>query len=156
MQLKRYSFIFIKFLFMQILTKKICGIILLTIPSIIYGGYFLLTVLSGQEAELELTAFQQSMFRAGHAHAGVLVILSLVAQVLTDHANLSKGWEWMVRISFPLAAIAVSGGFFAAAIGHQLTQPNGMIVILYAGMVMLAVGLVTLGIGLIRANDNRV
>ena len=135
---------------MQILTKKICGIILLTIPSIIYGGYFLLMVLSGQEAELELTAFQQSMFRAGHAHAGVLVILSLVAQVLTDHANLNKGWEWLVRISFPLAAIAVSGGFFAAAIGDQLTQPNGMIVILYAGMVLLAVGLVTLGIGLIR------
>ena len=39
---------------------------------------------------------------------------------------------------------------FAAAIGHQLTQPNGMIVIVYAGMVLLAVGLVTLGIGLIR------
>ena len=135
---------------MQILTKKICGIILLTIPSIIYGGYFLLMVLSGQEAELELTPFQQSMFRAGHAHAGVLVILSLVAQVLTDHANLCKGWEWLVRISFPLSAIAVSGGFFAAAIGDQLTRPNGMIVILYAGMVLLAVGLVTLGIGLIR------
>ena len=108
---------------MQILTKKICGIILLTIPSIIYGGYFLLMVLSGQEAELELTSFQQSMFRAGHAHAGVLVILSLVAQVLTDHANLSKGWEWLVRISFPLLPVknkTYTAGEFSLSNGRTL------------------------------------
>ena len=65
-------------------TKKTSGIIILTVPTIVYGGYFLLTILSGQHGELGLTDFQKSMFRAGHAHAGVLVILALVAQLFVD------------------------------------------------------------------------
>jgi len=41
-------------------TKKTSGFILLTVPSIIYGGYFLLTILSGQQEYLALTHFQKS------------------------------------------------------------------------------------------------
>jgi hypothetical protein len=55
---------------MTSLTKLFCGIILLTVPTIQYGGYFLLTILSGK-SNLPLTDFQKSMFRAGHVHAGV-------------------------------------------------------------------------------------
>jgi hypothetical protein len=47
-------------------TKKTSGFILLTVPSIIYGGYFLHTILSGQQEYLALTNFQKSMFRAGN------------------------------------------------------------------------------------------
>ena len=56
-------------------SKVLCGIILLTIPTIQFGGYFLLSVLSGTAGELSLTPFQEAMFRAGHGHAGVLIIL---------------------------------------------------------------------------------
>jgi hypothetical protein len=52
-------------------TRITSGYILLSVPTIIYGGYFLLSVMSGQHQELALTEFQKSMFRAGHAHAGV-------------------------------------------------------------------------------------
>ena len=100
--------------------KKISGYILLSVPTIIYGGYFLLTVLSGQQEHLQLTDFQKSMFRAGHAHAGVLVILALVVQLFADHVSLSNGWKWIVRLSFPISAIAISFGFFAAAVGNEL------------------------------------
>ncbi len=79
------------------------------------------------------------MFRAGHAHAGVLVIFSLIAEILTDQASLVSGAGWLVRVGFPLAAILVSGGFFAAASGKGLTRPNGMIVILYVGIGLLIV-----------------
>lgn len=130
--------------------RKISGYILLTVPTIIYGGYFLLTVLSGQQEHLQLTDFQKSMFRAGHAHAGVLVILALVAQLLADHASLSNRWKWVARLAFPISAIAISLGFFAAAIGRQITEPTGPIFILYVGMAILTFGLLTLGIGLIR------
>ena len=58
-------------------SKLMCGIILLTVPTIEYGGYFLLSILSGKQ-KIALTDFQKSMFRAGHAHAGVLVILALL------------------------------------------------------------------------------
>lgn len=131
-------------------TKKTTGFIILTAPTIVYGGYFLLTVLSGQHNELALTDFQKSMFRAGHAHAGVLVILSLVAQLLVDQTTLNNTLKWLVRITMPLAAILISGGFFAAAAGPGLTQPNNLIAILYAGIVVFVTGLITLGLGLLR------
>lgn len=130
--------------------RIICGIILLTVPTIIYGGYFLLTILSGRQ-KLLLTDFQKSMFRAGHAHAGVLVILSLIAEVLADYAGLTPVREHIVRIGFPLAAILVSGGFFASAAGRDITKPNRWIGILYSGIVILVTGLIVLGIGLIAA-----
>jgi hypothetical protein len=131
-------------------TKTMSGIILLTVPTIAYGGYFLLGVLSGQYDELGLTSFQQAMFRAGHAHAGVLIILSLLAQLFADHSNLSTQWKWTVRLSFPASSILISGGFFAAAGTAGSTSPNAMIAILYLGIAVLIIGLVTLGIGLLR------
>jgi hypothetical protein len=131
--------------------RKMSGIILCTVPTILYGGYFLLTILSGHEEELGLTDFQKAMFRAGHAHAGVLVILSLVVQHFTDFASLNNTWKWISRISFPLSAIVISMGFFFSAIGENLTKPNGLLFILYIGIVILTIGLLTLGIGLIRS-----
>lgn len=137
---------------MKHITKVSCGIVLLTIPSIEFGGYFLLNIISGKEAEMSLTPFQEAMFRAGHAHAGVLVILALVALILSDHARLSDAGQWLVRIGFPLSAILISGGFFAAAIGDQLTEPNGLIFILFLGVALLGIVLILLGIGLLRSN----
>jgi len=132
-------------------TKITCGIILLTVPTIMYGGYFLLSILSGRQ-KLTLTDFQKSMFRAGHAHAGVLVILAVLAEILTDYAGLIPLWEYIVRVGFPLAAILVSGGFFASASGRNITKPNRMIILLYLGILTLATSLIVLGIGLIKNN----
>ena len=139
---------------MSKLTKIFCGVIILTIPTIQYGGYFLLQNLSGNYDQLNLTEFQESMFRAGHAHAGVLVILSLIAQALIDHSSLNKSFEWLARIGFPLAAILVSGGFFSSAIGSSVSEPNNLIVILYAGIIVLFFSLLILGVGLLKAAKN--
>lgn len=131
-------------------SKLTTAYILWSVPSIIYGGYFLLTVMSGQQDHFALTDFQKSMFRAGHAHAGVLVLLALQIQTLVDATKLSIFWQWTTRISFPVAAILISSGFFAAAIGQGITKPSQGILILYVGIVSLLVGLITLGIGLAR------
>jgi hypothetical protein len=133
---------------MSSLSKLLCGLILLTVPSIQYGGYYLLALLAGQTGQ-ELTDYQRSMFRAGHAHAGVLVIPALVGQLLLDAARLPS---WLTRLGFPLAAILVSGGFFAAAIGRGVTQPTPWIAVLYVGAALLAVAVVLTGIGLLRAS----
>jgi len=130
--------------------KLMSGITLLTIPSIEYGGYFLLTVLSGKFKAVEFTGFQKAMFRAGHAHAGVIVILSLVCQLLADDANLSPGLVWLVWAGVPAAALLVSGGFFFSALGKGATQPNGLIKLIYTGIFVLAASLIILGIGLLR------
>jgi hypothetical protein len=65
-------------------TKLIAGLLLIVMPTIEYGGTFLLGVLSRKYAGF--TEFQRSMFRAGHAHAGVLTVLTLVALLFTDQA----------------------------------------------------------------------
>lgn len=131
--------------------KLMCGIVLLTIPGIQYGGYFLLSVLSGAHQGLALNSFQKSMFRAGHAHAGVLVILSLICQFMTDHAALSPAVGWIVRACIPSSALLISGGFFFSAIGKDVKKPNGLISLIYIGIALLAIGLVTLGVGLLRS-----
>ncbi len=133
------------------ISRLFCGIILLTVPTIIYGGYYLLTVLSGQDGGA-LTDFQKAMFRAGHAHAGVLVLLSLIVQGLIDNTRLGGGLAIAVRIGFPLAAILVSAGFFTAAIGQGLTKPNAFIGVLYTGALVLVASVLVLGIALIKVS----
>lgn len=102
---------------------------------------------------MPLTDFQKGMFRAGHAHAGVLVILSLIAQLLLDNVQMNESLELALRIAFPLAAILISGGFFALATGSNITQPNSFIAILYTGALLLAMSLIVLGIALLKSRS---
>jgi len=73
-------------------TRLMSGILLVTVPTIQYGGYFLLRLFSGQIPGLKPSPLQTSFFRAGHAHAGVLVILSLICQMFVEHAALGPGF----------------------------------------------------------------
>jgi hypothetical protein len=130
-------------------TKLMAGLLLITVTTIEYGGTFLLGILSGKQPEF--TDFQRSMFRAGHAHAGVLVILALVSLVFIEQTKLSAPIAWAVRIGFAAAPILVSAGFFGAALGDGRTRPSGLIAPLWIGVFVLGASLVTLGIALIRA-----
>jgi hypothetical protein len=130
-------------------TKLMAGLLLITVTTIEYGGTFLLGILSGKQPEF--TDFQRSMFRAGHAHAGVLVILALVSLLFTEQTTLSTPIAWAVRIGFAAAPILVSAGFFGAALSEGRTRPSGLIALLWIGVFVLGGSLVTLGIALIRA-----
>jgi predicted Abi (CAAX) family protease len=131
--------------------KLMAGIILITVPTIQYGGYFLLTQLMNKSSGYMDNPLRQNFFRAGHAHAGVIVILALVCQVLADSAALPDAITWLVRIGVPLAAILIPLGFFFSMMSPQATQPNGAVSFIYAGAVILAASVLTLGIGLVRA-----
>jgi hypothetical protein len=129
-------------------SRLLAGIVLLTVVTIEFGGTFLVRIASGK---VPFTEFQKSFSRAGHAHAGVLVIFSLVGLVLADATGLDGFWGWVARAGIPLAAILMSGGFFASMAGKGRTEPNKAIVVLYAGAASLAAGTLTLGIGLLAA-----
>src|SRR5499427_8017338 len=126
--------------------RLMAGVILLTIPTIQYGGYFLLTSLADRSSGYMDNALRQNFFRAGHAHAGVFVILALVCQILADNAVLSPSWLWLARIGVPLAAILVPVGFFLSMGSPSATQPNGFVSLIYVGIVALASSVLTLGI----------
>ena len=130
--------------------RLMCGIILITVPTIQYGGYFLLTSLMNKGSGYMENPLRQNFFRAGHAHAGVIVILSLVCQMLADTAVLPSPLLWVVRIGVPLSAILISSGFFFSVLPPTATQASGAVALIYAGAVILAFSVVTLGIGLLR------
>jgi hypothetical protein len=127
------------------------GIILITVPTIQYGGYFLLTSLLNKGSGYMDNPLRQNFFRAGHAHAGVIVILSLICQMLADGAVLPTSLLWLVRIAVPLSAILISSGFFFSVLQPDATQASGAVSLIYAGALVLGVGVVTLGIGLLRS-----
>jgi hypothetical protein len=129
--------------------KLMSGITLLIVPTIMYGGWTLLGVLmhgraGAHVAGLELDGTQWALWRAGHAHAGVWTLLSLVLQILLDSAELSVGLMWMARICAPAAAVALSGAFFGLAFSLAFTP------LLYLGICLMLVALLTTGIGLLR------
>jgi hypothetical protein len=130
--------------------RMMSGIILITVPTIQYGGYFLLTSLMNKGSGYMENPLRQNFFRAGHAHAGVIVILSLVCQMLADAAILPSPLLWAVRIGVPLAAILISSGFFFSVLSPTATQANGAVILIYLGAAVLAFSVVTLGIGLLR------
>ncbi|WP_069387207.1 hypothetical protein [Cellulosimicrobium cellulans] len=122
------------------------GIVLLTVVGIESGGAFLVKVVTGRVAA---TPFQTSFFRAGHAHAGVLVILGLVCLLLAESTALTGFWRWLGATGVLVAAILMPAGFFLSATGTGREAPNRAVVLLPAGAVVLAAGVVTLAVGLL-------
>jgi hypothetical protein len=132
-------------------TKALAGIILITVPTIEFGGTFLLGMVAISEPGYSDNPLRRSLFRAGHAHAGVLVILSLVTQLYVDSLPLGAGVEWAARLGAPLAAILMPLGFFLCVVSPNARKPNGMIALVYAGAAALAVSTIVLGVALVRA-----
>jgi hypothetical protein len=130
--------------------RLLSGIILITVPTIQYGGYFLLTSLMDKGSKYMDNPLRQNFFRAGHAHAGVIVILSSVCQILADAAALPSPLIWFVRIGVPLSAILISARFFFSMLPPTATQPSGAVSLIYVGAAILALSVLTLAIGLIR------
>lgn len=131
--------------------KMLCGILLITVPSIQYGGVFLLSLLSKKTAGYMDNPLRQDLFRAGHAHAGVLVLLSLVCQIVADSAALSPFWLWVGRLGAPVAAVLMPMGFFFSVLSPRAERPGAAINLTYLGAVCLAIGVLTLGVGLLRS-----
>lgn len=96
-----------------------------------------------------MTPFQKAFARAGHAHAGVLVVAALVCQVLADAAELTGFQGTLARTGVPVAAILFPAGFFFSSMGRGRTEPNRLIWLLYVGAVVLAASVVSLGLRLL-------
>ena len=129
-------------------TRILGGVLLLSLVTVETGGLYLLTL---WRRSAGVTDFQVGFARAGHAHAGVLLVLSLVALLYVDVAGLTGGWGWLARAGIPVAAILMPAGFFASSMGQGRTGPNRLVGLVYAGAVVLALGLSSLGVGLLLA-----
>jgi hypothetical protein len=127
--------------------RLMVGLTIIVVPTIEFGGYFLLSQIGS--SRIIRTSMQRTFYRAGHAHAGVLVLLALIGQLLVDSTGLSEGLQWGVRLGLFFAPMLVSGGFFFAAPREESGPPARFIVLIYAGALLLALSLVGLGLGLL-------
>jgi hypothetical protein len=129
-------------------SRTTAGVLLLTVLAVEIGGVAVLRMLRGLRPA---TVFQQAFARAGHGHAGVLVILALVGQLYADAADLGGLTDAIARNGIWAAAILFPAGFFLSSARPGATAPNRLIVLVYAGAVCLGAGVVALGIGLLAA-----
>jgi hypothetical protein len=127
------------------------GVLLILLPSVAYGGTSILSLLVGDPAYTE-NALRQDLWRAGHAHAGVLLILSLVTLRYVDEANLPESLKKVARHSIPAAAVLLPAAFFLSVLSPDATGPNALINLAYVGAASLGAGLLVLGFGLIRGD----
>jgi hypothetical protein len=75
--------------------------LLLILITVMFGGFSLLWLLRDR-----LQGDQVGNFRAGHAHAGVLVILTLVVVNIADRAEASGQRLWMIAAALFIFALA--------------------------------------------------
>jgi hypothetical protein len=130
-------------------SRLVAGILLILMPAVVYGGASILSLLIGDPAYAQ-NELRQDLWRAGHAHAGVLLVVALVTLRYVDEAALPDGLKTLVRHTIPAAAILLPVALFLSVLSPDATEPNAMIYLAYVGAVSLAVGLLTLGVGLVR------
>ena len=122
---------------------------MIIVPTVGIGGASILSLLIADPTYAQ-NDLRQDLWRAGHAHAGLWLVLSLIALRYVDEATLSERMKRVVRVAFPAAAILMPLAFFLSVLSPAATEPNAMIYLAYVAGVVLAVGLLVLGVGLIR------
>ncbi len=134
-------------------SRVTAGVLLILLPAVVYGGTSILSLLIS-DPDYAQNQLRQDLWRAGHAHAGVLLILSLVTLRYVDEANLPGWLKTVARHSIPAAAVLLPAAFFLSVLSPEATEPNALIYLAFVGAVSLAVGVLVLGIGLIRRPRN--
>src|SRR5262249_6635671 len=106
-----------------------------SLPTVMFGGFSLLRLLTKGRT---LTPFQVMCFRAGHAHAGVLLLMSLLFYrylVETTYSENSMLGFWLMIVA---GFLAHSGVFFLhMMLGREGGRPPGPL-LTFVGAAFLA------------------
>jgi hypothetical protein len=136
---------------MSATSRNYAAILLLLLVAVEFGGGSLLNLLTRRIPGYLDNPLRQNMWRAGHAHPGVWLVLGLVGMLYVDQTPLSPAWKTVVRVTLLVAPILISLGFFLSVLSPEAERPNGLVNLIYLAALLLAVGVVTLSIGLFQA-----
>lgn|GEM_PF-691512 len=81
----------------------------IALPTVMFGGFSLLRLINRGNI---LRPFQVNCFRAGHAHRGVLLLMSLLYYNFLDQTTLSVSIKLLASAPLFAGILAQSGGFF--------------------------------------------
>ena len=127
-------------------TRWLVAFAFIALPTIAFGGHFLLSLLRRQAGTENITAIQRDYFRAGHAHAGVLMVVAIVGLLVLDYSRFPEWAVWVLRIGLLVSPLLISGGFFGGAPRTADGPPGPLVKLIPIGAVTF--GLSTLGVGL--------
>jgi hypothetical protein len=120
----------------------------IALPTVMYGGYSLLQLINRGNV---LTPFQVTWFRAGHAHAGVLLLLSLLYYTFLDKTSFSPMVKHAACVALVAGILAQSGGFFVHMMMGQPDQASIGTTVTVIGAILLVVAIAALIYGLVTA-----
>jgi len=90
-------------------TRMMFGLSLILVPTIVYRGLTVRGVVTNRLMEspgpANLSPTQIALYRAGHAHAGVLTLLAMLLQIAVDYAAIPGLLVWPVRVGAIAAAV---------------------------------------------------
>lgn len=120
-------------------TLQTASILLVVLPTVAFGGVSILYLwLSRRHPYYRKNPLHQRLWAAGHAHAGVLLVLSLVSFQYIDAAALSSTWKEFVRWAIPGAAILIPATFFLSGLPPEIEKPTPVNNLAYLGIGILA------------------
>jgi hypothetical protein len=122
----------------------------IALPTVMFGGYSLLQLLNRGDV---LTPFQVTWFRAGHAHAGVLLVMSLLYYMFLDKTSLSPTVKHAACVALFVGILAQSGGFSLHMLMGQPNQASIGTAVTVTGAILLACAVVVLIYGLVTAPE---
>lgn len=117
----------------------------IAVPTVMYGGYALLGLLTRNG----LSEFQLTYFRAGHAHAGVLLLMSLLYHHYIGQTNLRTPVKVGASAVVLVGVLAQSGGFFLHMLIGQPGEPSLGTTVTSLGAGLLVVAILILVYGLL-------
>ena len=116
-----------------------------SLPTVMFGGFSLLRLLTKGR---NLTPFQVTCFRAGHAHAGVLLLMSLLYYRYLAETTYSENATLLLCVMLVVGILAQSGGFFLhMMLGREGERSFGTL-LTFLGAALLAVTTLALAFGL--------
>ena len=111
----------------------------IALPTVMFGGYALLGLMA--RSNPWLTPFRMAYFRAGHAHAGVLLVVSLLYYTYLAQTTFSSGVKLLACLVLLIGLLAQSGGFFLHMLeGLPHLHADGLVQLLYLGGISSALG----------------
>ena len=131
-------------------SKDVAALLFIALPTVEFGGMSLLGFIRRRTPGYLDNPLRRSLFRAGHAHAGVLVILAVVGLPYVDASSLGDGAKTLARACLAIAPLLVPAALFFSVASPAATRPNRLILLACLGAAALAVGSLTVGVGLLR------
>lgn len=130
-------------------TRRTVGLVLLIYPVVVILGALAVSAgLSTGYADQQ--SFVREMFRAGYAHAALVLVLALSVLRYVDDALLNDTAKAFARWSIPVSAGFIALGFGLAASSGGRMDPAVALGVVILGGAFLISGLVVVGVGLLR------